>query len=87
MPPGFSKYRVAVLRTCSRNGWTLEQWAALDEDEQIEWLAFDQWRLDQVAQIQETLETPVPKVKPDPDATTVKPIDTSMWLMLQLAKV
>lgn len=32
------------MRTCQRNGWTLGEWAALSEHEQMEWLAWDLYR-------------------------------------------
>ena len=40
-----------MLRVCDRKGWTLGQWNALSEDEQLEWLAYQrhiQWGIQSV---------------------------------------
>jgi len=42
--PRFTNNDVAVLRLCERKGWTLADWYTLDEREQLEWLAYDNWR-------------------------------------------
>ena len=42
--PRFTANDVTVLRVCQRNGWTLAQWYALDEREQMEWLAYDNFQ-------------------------------------------
>ncbi len=40
-PSPFSAHDRAVLRICALKNWTLDQWYAQPESEQIEWLAND----------------------------------------------
>lgn len=42
--PHFTVTDVKTLRVCQRNGWTLAEWYSLDEREQLEWLAYDDFQ-------------------------------------------
>lgn len=56
-PPHFTQTDISILRLCRGNGWSLREWFALDEREQLEWLAYDYWRQDAVARMLKQMHT------------------------------
>ena len=46
----FSARELAILHVCPPNGWTLSQWEDLSAWEQLDWLAYDCWRSEQIAE-------------------------------------
>ena len=65
------------MRTCSRLGLTLAQWKALDEDEQIDWLAWDLRRKNRIDKIRESIQA----AAEEKDAPLYTP-DVAVMLML-----
>lgn len=45
-----------MLRTCRRNGWSIEQtWETLSEWERAEWMAYDHWLMERLEEMTHNL--------------------------------
>ena len=56
MPTRFTEEDLALMRVLSSQGWTTEYWETLPESEQIEWLAYDEVKQQNVQNVIKALQ-------------------------------